>query len=254
MNIEGCGALVSGGGSGMGAATARRLATEGARVALLDLNRDAAAAVAAEIGGLAIECDVASAASTERAVAEARVAHGAARICINCAGIAPAARIVGREGAMPLAAFQRVIDVNLVGTFNLMRLAAADMCALDAVGDSDERGVVINTASVSAYEGQIGQSAYSASKGAVVAMTLPAARELARFGVRVMAIAPGLVATPMLLGMPAEVQQSLAAQVPFPHRLGRPEEYAALVAHIIENPLLNGEVIRLDGAIRMQPK
>jgi len=254
MNINGCSALVSGGGSGMGAATARRLAAAGARVALLDLNREAAAGVAAEIGGLAIECDVSSAARSERAVAEARAAHGAARICVNCAGIAPAARIVGREGAMPLAAFARVIDVNLIGTFNLMRLAAADMSTLDPVGDSDERGVVINTASVSAYEGQIGQAAYSASKGAVVAMTLPAAREMARFGVRVMAIAPGLVATPMLLGMPPEVQRSLAAQVPFPHRLGRPEEYASLVAHIIENPMLNGEVIRLDGAIRMQPK
>ncbi len=254
MDINGQPALVTGAGSGMGAASARRLAAAGARVALLDVNAEAAAAVAAEIGALAIECDVADAASAEAAVTRARELHGPARVCVCCAGIAPAARIVGREGPMALDDFARVIEVNLLGTFNLLRLAAADMIPLEPLGDSEERGVIVTTASVAAYEGQVGQAAYSASKGGVVALTLPAARELARFGVRVMCIAPGLIATPMLAGLPAEVQESLAAQVPFPHRLGRPEEYAELVAHICANPMLNGECIRLDGAIRMQPR
>jgi NAD(P)-dependent dehydrogenase (short-subunit alcohol dehydrogenase family) len=254
MNLQGKAALVTGGASGLGAATGRMLVEQGARVALLDMDVDAARAVAEPIGALAFACDVTDAAQAEQAVAAARAEQGEAAILVNCAGIAPAARVVGREGPMPLADFDKVIQVNLVGTFNLIRLAAADMTAREPEGESGERGVIVNTASVSAFEGQIGQAAYSASKGGVAAMTLPIARELARFGVRVVTIAPGLMSTPMLHGMPEEVQQSLGAQVPFPGRLGRPEEYAALVVHIAENSMLNGEVIRLDGAIRMQPK
>lgn len=254
MKLDGKAALITGGASGLGAATARMLVEQGARVALLDMDVDAARAVAEPIGGVAFACDVTDAGQAEQAVAAARAEQGEAAILVNCAGIAPAQRVVGREGPMPLADFDKVIQVNLVGTFNLIRLAAADMTAREPEGDSGERGVIVNTASVSAFEGQIGQAAYSASKGGVAAMTLPIARELARFGVRVMTIAPGLMGTPMLHGMPEEVQKSLGAQVPFPARLGHPEEYAALVVHIAENPMLNGEVIRLDGAIRMQPK
>ena len=253
MEIKGHAALVTGAASGMGAATARMLAAAGAQVALLDMNVDGAKQVAHECGGIAIECNVADANSAAEAVRAAHEAHGAARICVNCAGIAPAKRMVGRDGPMPLDAFRQVIEVNLIGTFNLMRLAAAKMSTLDVVNDSGERGVVINTASVAAFEGQVGQCAYSASKGGVVALTLPAARELARFGVRVLTIAPGLIATPMMMGFPQHVRDALAEQVPFPRRLGAPEEYAQLVAHIIDNTLLNGEVIRLDGAIRLQP-
>jgi NAD(P)-dependent dehydrogenase (short-subunit alcohol dehydrogenase family) len=254
MQIDGKAALVTGAGSGLGAATARMLAERGARVALLDMDIDAARAQAKHIAGLALACDVTDADQAEQEVAAARAEHGDAGILVNCAGIAPARRLLGRDGPMPLEDFDKVIRVNLVGTFNLLRLAAAGMAALEPQGDDGERGVIVNTASVSAFEGQIGQAAYSASKAGVAGMTLPVARELARFGVRVMTIAPGLMSTPMLHGMPEEVQESLGAQVPFPARLGRPEEYAALVAHIVENPMLNGEVIRLDGAIRMQPK
>lgn len=254
MNVDGHAAIVTGAASGMGAATARFLAGQGARVACLDMNLVGAQSVAQAIGGIAIACDVSDASSARDAVAKARDAHGAARVCVNCAGIAPGARVVGRDGPMPLEAFTRVIEVNLVGTFNLLRLAATDMSTLEPVNETGERGVVINTASVAAFEGQIGQCAYSASKGGVVALTLPAARELARFGIRVLTIAPGLMETPMLLGFTQEVRDSLAAQVPFPARLGRPEEYAELVGHIISNAMLNGEVIRLDGAIRMQPR
>ena len=253
MKLGGQAALVTGGASGLGAATARALATGGAKVAVLDVNADAAATVAEEIGGIAVACDVSEAKSAEAAVAKAKTAHGGARVLINCAGIGPAQRIVGREGPMPLEAFKRVIDINLIGSFNLMRLAAAEMSALPALEDG-ERGVIVSTASVAAYEGQIGQAAYSASKGGIVALTLPAAREFARTGIRVNAIAPGLFATPLLLGMPQNVQESLAASVPFPTRFGKPEEYAALVLHIIENAMINGEVIRLDGALRMAPK
>ena len=254
MQIAGKAALVTGAGSGLGAASARLLAERGARVALLDRDVEAARKHAQAIGGLALACDVGDAGQAEQAVEAARAEHGIAAILVNCAGIAPAARVVGRDGPMPLADFEQVIRVNLVGTFNLMRLAAAAMADLEPEGDSGERGVIVNTASVAAFEGQIGQAAYSASKAGVAGMTLPVARELARIGVRVMTIAPGLMATPMLQGMPAAVQDSLAAQVPFPSRLGRPEEYAELVAHIVSNPMLNGEIIRLDGAIRMQPK
>ncbi|HTZ79789.1 MAG TPA: SDR family NAD(P)-dependent oxidoreductase [Stellaceae bacterium] len=253
MKLSGQSALVTGGASGLGAATARALAKAGAKVAVLDVNLEAAKGVAQEIGGLAVACDVSDAKSAEVAVAAARSAHGAARVLINCAGIGPAQRIVGRDGPMPLEAFKRVIDINLVGSFNLMRLAAADMTGLSALEDG-ERGVIVSTASVAAYEGQIGQAAYSASKGGIVALTMPAAREFARSGIRVNAIAPGLFATPLLLGMPQPVQDGLAQSVPFPSRFGKPEEYAALVLHIIDNAMLNGEVIRLDGALRMQPK
>jgi NAD(P)-dependent dehydrogenase (short-subunit alcohol dehydrogenase family) len=253
MDVKGHAAIVTGGGSGMGAATARALAAAGAKVALLDVNLEAAEAVAKEIGGIALSCDVSDAASAEAAVAKAREAHGAARVAVNCAGVATAGRIVGREGPLDLAAFKRVIDINLIGSFNILRLASYDMSKLEALEDG-ERGLIVNTASVAAFEGQIGQAAYSASKGGIVGLMMPAARELARFGVRVMTIAPGLIGTPMLLGMPQEVQDSLAASVPFPQRFGRPEEYAGLVMHILGNVMLNGDVIRLDGAIRMQPK
>jgi NAD(P)-dependent dehydrogenase (short-subunit alcohol dehydrogenase family) len=253
MEIQGAAAIVTGGASGLGLATAERLAAAGARVALLDLDGARAAAAAGRLGGLGLACDVADAASAERAVAAAREAQGAARILVNCAGIAPPARIVGRGGPMPLAEFAKVVAVNLIGTFNLLRLAAAAMTALEP-DQGGERGVIVNTASVAAFEGQIGQAAYAASKGGVAALTLPAARELARHGIRVVTIAPGIFATPMLMGLPETVQQSLGASVPFPRRLGQPAEYAALALHILANPMLNGEVIRLDGALRMAPQ
>lgn len=254
MKIQGCAAVVTGGGSGMGQATARMLAANGVKVALFDMNVEAAQAVADEIGGVAIQCNVADAESAEAAFAAARDAHGAARILVNCAGIAPAQKIVGREGASPLDGFASVINVNLIGTYNMIRLFAADLMGEEPLDEVGERGVIINTASVAAYEGQIGQAAYSASKGGVVALNLVAAREFASKGIRVMTIAPGLIGTPMLLGFPQEVQDSLSQQVPFPSRFGRPEEYADLVKHICENQMLNGEVIRMDGAIRMAPR
>ena len=253
MQVQGHAAIITGGGSGLGAATARALKAAGARVALLDVNEAAAKAVAAELGGVAIRCDVSDAASGEAAVAAARAAQGPARILINCAGIGVAARIVGRDGPQPLADYKRVIDINLVGSFNMMRLAAAEMMNLEPLEDS-ERGVIISTASVAAYEGQIGQAAYSSSKGGIVALTLPAAREFARSGIRVNAIAPGIFRTPMMAGLPQAAQDSLAAAIPFPARLGKPEEYAKLAMHIIDNVMINGECIRLDGAIRMAPR
>jgi NAD(P)-dependent dehydrogenase (short-subunit alcohol dehydrogenase family) len=253
MHPNGHAALVTGAGSGLGRATAERLAALGAKVALLDINSDAAKAAAEKIGGIGVACDVTSADSVAAAIAAARAAHGPARILINCAGIGPAQRIVGRDGPQPLDNFARVITVNLIGTFNAMRLAAADMQNLEPLTDG-ERGVIICTASVAAFDGQIGQAAYSASKGGVVAMTLPAAREFAQFGIRVMTIAPGIFNTPMVGSMPQQVQDSLAASIPFPKVLGKPEQYADLAAHIVQNHYLNGEVIRLDGAIRMAPK
>ncbi|MCU0838243.1 MAG: SDR family oxidoreductase [Rhodospirillales bacterium] len=252
MNVSGASAVVSGGGSGLGEATARALAAAGARVAVLDLDGDAAGRVAASIGGLGLACDVADATATEAAVAAARRAHGAARIAVMCAGTAAAGRIVGRDGPMPLDRFARVVAVNLIGTFNIMRLAAADMQTLAPLA-TGERGVVICTASIAAFDGQIGQASYAASKGGVVAMTLPAARELARFGIRVVTIAPGTFDTPMLAGMPDATRHALGQAVPFPPRLGMPEEFARLVLHILDNVMLNGEVIRLDGALRMPP-
>lgn len=254
MNVNGHAAIVTGGASGMGAETARALAAAGARVTVMDVNEDALSKIAQEIGGLAVQCDVTSAASAEAAVARAKSAHGAARVLVNCAGIATARRIVGRDGPMPLDDFTRVINVNLVGTFNLMRLVAADLYAEEPLDEAGERGIVINTASVAAFEGQIGQAAYSASKGGIVSLTIQAARDLSGKGIRVMTIAPGFIATPMLLGMPQEVQDSLAQQTPFPKRFGRADEYSSLVMHIIENQMLNGDVIRLDGGARMQAK
>jgi NAD(P)-dependent dehydrogenase (short-subunit alcohol dehydrogenase family) len=253
MEIGGQAALVSGGASGLGRATARVLAAAGVKVAILDVHAEAAAEAATEIGGLALPCDVTDAASVERAVAAARQYHGPARIAVCCAGIGTGGRIVGRNGPMPLDDFRRVVEVNLIGSFNLLRLAAADMTGLEPLTDG-ERGLIVLTASIAAFEGQIGQAAYSASKGGIVGLTLPAARELAQFGVRVVAIAPGIFATPMLAGLPQPVQDSLAASVPFPARLGRPEEYAGLVLEICRNPMLNGSVIRLDGALRMAPR
>jgi NAD(P)-dependent dehydrogenase (short-subunit alcohol dehydrogenase family) len=252
MDPNGHAAIVTGGASGLGAETAAALARAGAKVAVMDINLDGAREVAARIGGHAVRCDVADAESAAAAVKEAHDAHGAARILVNCAGIGPAKRIVGRDGPMPLADFSRVIAINLIGTFNMMRLAAAAMSRLEPIGD--ERGLIVNTASIAAFEGQVGQAAYAASKGGVASLTLPAARELAASGIRVVAIAPGLFGTPMLLSMPEKVQESLAATVPFPHRFGRPEEYAALVRQIVENPMLNGCTIRLDGALRMAPR
>ena len=253
MLLEGQAAIVSGGASGLGRATAKALAEAGVKVAILDLNEAAAQQTADDTGGFAIGADVTDAASVEAAFAAARERHGPARIAVNCAGVGTAGRIVGREGPLPLEAFQRVVEVNLIGSFNVMRLAAAEMTALEPLAEG-ERGIIISTASVAAYEGQVGQAAYSASKGGIVALTLPAARELARYGVRVVAIAPGVFATPMVDGLPQGVRQSLAASVPFPSRLGRPEEYAALVLHLCGNLMINGEVIRLDGALRMAPR
>jgi NAD(P)-dependent dehydrogenase (short-subunit alcohol dehydrogenase family) len=253
MDITGHAAIVTGAASGLGAATASDLARAGAQVACLDVNLDGARAVAAKIGGEAVQCDVTDAGQAATALAQARSRHGPARILINCAGVGPARRIVGRDGPMPLDEFARVININLIGTFNMMRLVAADMQGLSPLADG-ERGVIILTASVAAFEGQIGQAAYSASKGGVAALTLPAAREFAQFGIRVNAIAPGIFHTPMLMALSEEARASLAAAVPFPKLLGRPDQFASLVHHIIENAYINGEVIRLDGALRMAPR
>ncbi|MER8961242.1 SDR family NAD(P)-dependent oxidoreductase [Mesorhizobium sp. M0701] len=253
MNPNGQIAIVTGGGSGLGEATARALAAGGARVAVLDLGIERAAKVAADIGGIAVRCDVSDAASGAAAVAEAAETLGAPRILVNCAGIVIGMKTIGKDGPHPLDQYRKVIEVNLIGTFNMVRLVADRTARLEPL-QGGERGVIINTASVAAYDGQIGQAAYSASKAGVVGMTLPVARDLARSGIRVCTIAPGIFRTPMMAGMPPEVQDSLAAAVPFPSRLGEPSEYAALALHIIENQMLNGETIRLDGAIRMAPK
>jgi NAD(P)-dependent dehydrogenase (short-subunit alcohol dehydrogenase family) len=253
MQLNGMAAIVTGGGSGLGAATAERLAKAGCRVAAVDINETAAKGVAEPLGGVGIRCDVSDAASAEAAFAAARAAHGPARILVNCAGIGTAGRVVGRDRPLKLDAFERVIRVNLIGTFNMLRLAAAEMSDLDPLEDN-ERGVIVNTASIAAFDGQVGQAAYAASKGGVASLTLPAARELARAGVRVMTIAPGLFHTPMVAQLPPEIQASLGASIPFPPRLGVPAEYAALVEHIVSNRFLNGETIRLDGALRMAPR
>ncbi|MES2216903.1 MAG: SDR family NAD(P)-dependent oxidoreductase [Pseudomonadota bacterium] len=254
MQIKTQAAIVTGGASGMGAATAKMLSQQGAKVAILDTNMDAAQRLAEQIDGIAIACNVSDADSVVAAVTVAAKAHGPARICINCAGIGKARRIINKDGPMSLNEFREVIEINLIGTFNLMRITAAAMQHLSILNEDGERGILINTASVAAYEGQIGQAAYSASKGGIVSMTLPAARELAQFGIRVMTIAPGLVDTPMLQGIPDAARASLIEHVVFPHRLVKAEEYAQLVKHIIENPMLNGEVIRLDAALRMQAR
>ncbi len=253
MDAKGVAAIVTGGASGLGAATAQALAAAGAKVTILDRDGNSAVAVANTVGGLGLGCNVADAEAVAVALDEARSAHGPCGIAINCAGIAPARRIVGTDGPMPLEDFQQVIQVNLIGTFNVMRLAAAEMAGRTPNADG-ERGVIVNTASIAAFEGQVGQSAYAASKGAVAALTLPAAREFATIGVRVLAIAPGLFATPLLRGLPEDVRESLAATLPFPKRFGKPEEFAALVMHMIGNAVLNGEVVRLDSALRMQPR
>jgi NAD(P)-dependent dehydrogenase (short-subunit alcohol dehydrogenase family) len=255
MEIRGKTFLVTGGASGLGAATARRLARTGGNVAICDLSGEQGAKLAREIGpaALFVATDVTDEGQLGRAVAAARSQFGALHGAVSCAGIAPGERILGKGGPHRLEGFRRAIEINLVGTFNVLRLAAQAMA--DNTPDSEgERGIIVNTASIAAFDGQIGQVAYSASKAGVVGLTLPAARELARFGIRVMTIAPGIFETPMVGGFNEELQQSLAAQIPFPPRLGRPDEFAALVEHIITNTMLNGEVIRLDGAVRMAPK
>jgi NAD(P)-dependent dehydrogenase (short-subunit alcohol dehydrogenase family) len=255
MNIQGSSFIVTGGASGLGAATARRLAGAGGKVVLADLNDKAGPALAGELGAAARyeRVDVTSEDDCKRAVAAAVGAFGALHGVVNCAGIGTPGKMLGKDGVLPLAAFRKVIDVNLVGTFNMLRLGAEAMSRQEP-NDQGERGVLINTASIAAYDGQIGQPAYAASKAGVIGMTLPIARELARFGIRCVTVAPGLFETPMMAGLPAEAQESLGKSVPFPSRLGRPAEFAQLVQSIVENPMLNGETIRLDGALRMAPK
>lgn len=253
MEIKGLAAIVTGGASGLGQATAQRLAACGAKVAIFDLDRERGEATAVAIGGLFIATDVTDEASVDAALAQAEEMHGIARILVNCAGIAPPAKVIAKDGsATPLGHFAKTVTINLIGTYNVLSKFSARAATGDPVGE--ERGVIINTASVAAFEGQIGQAAYAASKAGVVGMALPIARELARSGIRVMTIAPGIFWTPMLAGLPQEAQDSLGLQVPFPSRLGKPEEYAQLVESIVTNPMLNGEVIRLDGAIRMAPR
>jgi NAD(P)-dependent dehydrogenase (short-subunit alcohol dehydrogenase family) len=252
MQIQNNVFIITGGASGLGAATARMIAASGGKVVLADVQAEAGQALAAELGGQFVKCDVTSEADG-LAVVAAATAMGTLRGLVNCAGVAPAVKTVGKDGPHPLDVFQRTVNINLVGTFNMCRLAADAMGKTEAV-DSGERGIIINTASVAAFDGQIGQAAYGSSKAAVAGMTLPMARDLARSGVRVMTIAPGIFETPMLMGMPAEVRDALGKMVPFPPRLGMPAEYAHLAKAIIENVMLNGETIRLDGAIRMQPK
>jgi len=254
VDINGLPAIVTGGASGLGGATAARLAKAGAKVTIFDLNAERGKAHAEAIGGHFIKVDVADEVSVEAALTEAEGLNGKARILVNCAGIGPPAKVIGREGnALPLADFTKILTINLVGTFNVLSKFAARIHDAETVG-GEERGVIINTASVAAFEGQIGQAAYSASKGGVVGMALPIARELARYGIRVVTVAPGLFLTPLMESLPQEAQSSLGKQVPFPSRLGKPDEYAMLVEQIVANPMLNGEVIRLDGAIRMAPK
>lgn len=250
MNVQDQTIIITGGGSGMGAETARYLAKAGARVVLWDMNLAAAEAVAKEAGGIALQCDVTSEDSIKAALAKS----GQPRVLVNCAGILLGKRLVGRDGPADLDHFMKVINVNLVGTYNAMRLVAGVMSTLDPMGDDNERGVIINTASIAAWEGQVGQVAYSASKGGIVAMTLPAARDLGKQGIRVMAIAPGAVQTPMIAGTAQDIQDSLAANIPFPSRMAKPAEFAKLALHIIDNAYLNGTVIRLDGAARLSAK
>jgi NAD(P)-dependent dehydrogenase (short-subunit alcohol dehydrogenase family) len=255
MRLEGAGAIVAGGASGLGAATARALAERGARVAIADLNEENAEKLADELGGPAFACktDVTDEGDVERAVAAAVEAFGEIRFAVSCAGIGWAERVVGKEGAAKLQPFETVVRVNLIGTFNVLRHAAAAM-AQNEPDDDGERGAAVMTASIAAFDGQIGQSAYAASKGGIVGLTLPAARDLSRQGIRVCTIAPGTFDTPLLAALPQEARDDLGRQIPFPSRLGRPEEFAALACHIAENPMLNGEVIRLDGALRMPPR
>ncbi len=253
MNIAGHGVIVTGGGSGLGAASAEKLASLGAKVGIVDINAEAAQQVATRLGGIALPGDVSNEAQMIEAFAKARAAHGPCRVLLNCAGIGTAKRVVGRDGPLPLVEFERVIRINLIGSFNMMRLAGEEMSKAEALPNG-ERGVIISTSSVAAFEGQIGQAAYAASKGGIASLTLPVARELASFGIRVLTIAPGLFLTPLLQTLPEEAQQSLGASIPFPRRLGAPAEFASLVAHMVENSFLNGETVRLDGALRLPPK
>jgi NAD(P)-dependent dehydrogenase (short-subunit alcohol dehydrogenase family) len=255
MEIQGKTFLVSGGASGLGGATSQLLASNGANVVIADINKEKGEALAAELGANVrfVECNITDEESVKNAVAIAISSFGALNGAINCAGIGVAEKTVGKDGPHALASFKRVIEVNLIGTFNVIRLAAAQMAGQEP-NASGERGVIINTASIAAFDGQIGQAAYSASKGGIVGMTLPIARDLMRSGIRVVTIAPGLFDTPLLAGLPEDVKNVLGAQVPFPPRLGKPPEFAALAKHIIENEMLNGETIRLDGALRMPPK
>ncbi|AEG51099.1 3-hydroxy-2-methylbutyryl-CoA dehydrogenase [Sphingobium chlorophenolicum L-1] len=254
MDFRGLAAIVTGGASGLGGATAERLARGGAKVTVFDLNADLGEAHAKAIGGHFIKVDVTNEAAVDAALDEAEALNGKARILVNCAGIGPPAKVIGRDGkAIPLNDFSKIVTINLIGSFNVLSKFAARLHDAEPVG-GEERGVIVNTASVAAFDGQIGQAAYAASKGGVVGMTLPIAREFARYGIRVMTIAPGLFLTPLLASLPQEAQDSLGRQVPFPSRLGHPDEYALMVEQIVANPMLNGEVIRLDGAIRMAPK
>jgi NAD(P)-dependent dehydrogenase (short-subunit alcohol dehydrogenase family) len=254
MDIQGTAALVTGGASGLGAATVRALAARGAKVGIIDVNFELATALATEVNGIALPADITDTASVQQAMHQARERHGPARILVNCAGIGGAKRLIGKDGTpMSLEDFSRIINVNLIGTFNMIRLAAADMVPQETLTDG-ERGVIIMTSSVAAYDGQVGQEAYAASKGGLTSLTLPLARDLAQFGVRVVTVAPGLFMTPLLYKLPEEVQQSLASSIPFPKRLGKAEEFADLAVHIVGNLSLNGEVIRLDGALRLAPR
>lgn len=245
--------IITGGASGLGAATAKAFAVAGAKVALLDTNLAAAQKLAEEIGGLAVLCNVADEESGRKAIEIVKEVNGPARILVNCAGIGGSERIVGRNGPMALKEFSKVINVNLIGAFNMLRLCAAEMIGTEPDADG-ARGVIISTASIAGFEGQIGQAAYAASKGGIISLTLPAAREFAQFGIRVNTIAPGLFETPLLQGLSDEAQKNLGAAIPYPKRLGKPEEFAKLVLHIVENNYINGEVIRIDGSLRMQPK
>jgi NAD(P)-dependent dehydrogenase (short-subunit alcohol dehydrogenase family) len=258
MNIQGSSAIVTGGGSGLGEAVVRELARQGAKVTVLDLNAEGAQRVAAEVGGIACVGDITRTDDVLAALDAAQAAHGTPRIVMNIAGIGTAKRVIGKDGSpAPLEDFERVVRINLVGTYNMIRLAAARIAKLEPLDEGEgggERGVMVCTASVAAFDGQVGQEAYSASKGGIVGMTLPLARDLAQWGIRVVTVAPGLFRTPLMEQLPQAVQQSLAASIPFPKRLGHPEEFAALAAHIVSNGHLNGEVIRLDGALRMAPR
>ena len=254
MRIEGSSAIVVGGASGLGAATVRRLHAAGAAVTIADVNAEKGEALATELGSEFLGCDVREEAQVQAAVERAAAAEGGLRIAVCCAGTGWAQKVAGSKGPHPLMPFETILQINLIGTFNVLRLAAAAMISNEPLGDDGERGVCVNTASIAAYDGQVGQIAYSASKGAIVGMTLPAARDLAQYGIRVCTIAPGLFDTPLLAALPEEARQKLGAGIPYPHRLGRPEEYAHLACHIVENVMLNGEVIRLDGALRMSPR
>jgi NAD(P)-dependent dehydrogenase (short-subunit alcohol dehydrogenase family) len=254
MRIEGSSAIVAGGASGLGEATVRRLHAAGAIVTIADINAEKGQALASELGLEFLVCDVREEAQVQAAVEHAAAVEGGLRIAVCCAGTGWAQKVAGSKGPHPLMPFETIVQINLIGTFNVLRLAAAAMIASEPLAEDGERGVCVNTASIAAYDGQVGQIAYSASKGGIVGMTLPAARDLAQYGIRVCTIAPGLFDTPLLASLPEEARQKLGAGVPYPQRLGRPEEYAHLACHIIENHMLNGEVIRLDGALRMPPR